>query len=126
MEQAINEGGSKAGIALYQELIADNDPDVYFDENEFNLLGYRYLGQGRVAEAIAVFQLNVDQNPDSWNVYDSLGEAYAVQGDTERAIALYQKSIELNPNNTNGVQALERLRAEAEKEPAKGVGKEAS
>ena len=84
---------------------------MYFDENEFNLLGYRFLGQGRVDEAIAVFELNVERFPDSWNVYDSLGEAYATKGDTARAIELYRRSVELNPDNTNGFQAIERLRA---------------
>ena len=112
VEQAINEAGPEAGVALFRQLVARNDPEIYIDENEFNLLGYRFLGQDRVDEAIAVFQLNVDHFPDSWNVYDSLGEAYAVKGDTERAIELYRRSVEINPDNTNGVAALERLRAE--------------
>jgi tetratricopeptide (TPR) repeat protein len=85
---------------------------VYFDENAFNRLGYRFLGRGEVDEAITVFQLNVDHFPGSWNVYDSLGEAYAVKGDGDRAIELYRRSVELNPNNVNGIQALERLRAD--------------
>jgi glyoxylase-like metal-dependent hydrolase (beta-lactamase superfamily II) len=106
---AIEEGGAEAGIARYRDLVASNSSDVYFDENEFNLLGYRLLGQGRVDAAIAVFELNVERYPDSWNVYDSLGEACAVKGDTERAIELYRRSVELNPNNNNGVQAIERL-----------------
>jgi glyoxylase-like metal-dependent hydrolase (beta-lactamase superfamily II) len=117
VEQALNDGGPEAGLALYREIVAGNGADVYFDENEFNLLGYRFLGQERVDEAIAVFQINVDHFPDSWNVYDSLGEAYAVKGDTARAIELYRRSVELNPDNANGVQAIERLGAEV---PAAG------
>lgn len=120
VEQAINEGGPGAGLALYREIVGRNDTEVYFDENEFNLLGYRFLGQERVDEAIAVFQINVDHFPDSWNVYDSLGEAYAVKGDTARAIELYRRSVELNPDNTNGVQAIERLGSEVPAAPAEG------
>jgi glyoxylase-like metal-dependent hydrolase (beta-lactamase superfamily II) len=112
VEQAINEGGPGAGAALYRVLVVATNSEVYFDENEFNLVGYRFLGQNRVDEAIAVFQLNVDHFPESWNVYDSLGEAYAVKGNAERAIELYRRSLELNPDNANGVQALERLGAE--------------
>jgi glyoxylase-like metal-dependent hydrolase (beta-lactamase superfamily II) len=112
VEQAIGEGGAEAGVARYRELDGGENTEAYFDENEFNRLGYRLLGQGLVDEAIAVFELNVDRFPDSWNVYDSLGEAFAVKEDTERAIELYRRSLELNPNNTNGVQALERLNAE--------------
>jgi glyoxylase-like metal-dependent hydrolase (beta-lactamase superfamily II) len=117
VEQAIDEGGTEAGMARGRALVARDDPDVYFDETELNLLGYRFLGQGRVDEAIAVFQLNVERFPDSWNVYDSLGEAYAAQGDTERAIELYRHSLELNPDNLNGAQAIERLSADASEVP---------
>ena len=109
--RAIDEGGAAAGVARYRELVAANDPDVFFDENEFNLLGYRLLGQSKVDDAIAVFELSVERYPDSWNVYDSLGEAHATKGNRERAIELYRHSLELNPDNTNGVQALERLGA---------------
>ncbi len=111
--RAIDEGGAAAGVARYRELVAANDPDVFFDENEFNLLGYRLLGQSKVDDAIAVFELSVEHYPDSWNVYDSLGEAHATKGNRERAIELYRHSLELNPDNTNGVQALERLGAGA-------------
>jgi len=120
VEEAINGGGPEAGIALYRELVAGSDTEVYFDEAEFNLLGYRYLGRDLVDEAIAAFQINVDQFPDSWNVYDSLGEAYAVKGDTTRAIELYRRSVEINPENVNGVQALERLGAKAATIPTEG------
>jgi len=109
--RAIDEGGAAAGVARYRELVATNDTGVFFDENEFNLLGYRLLGQGQVEAAIAVFQINVERYPDSWNVYDSLGEAYAAKGSTERAIELYRRSLELNPGNTNATAALERLGA---------------
>jgi tetratricopeptide (TPR) repeat protein len=109
VEQAIAEGDAEAGAARYRELADENNPGVYFDENEFNALGYRFLGQGRVDEAIAVFRLNVERYPESWNVYDSLGEAHALKGNTERAIELYRRSVELNPDNTNGLEAIRRL-----------------
>jgi glyoxylase-like metal-dependent hydrolase (beta-lactamase superfamily II) len=120
IEEAINEGGPKAGTALYRQLAGQKKADVYFNEAEINILGYRYLGQDQVDEAIAVFQINVDHFPDSWNVYDSLGEAYALKGNTPRAIELYRRSVEINPENANGVQALERLGAEASSTPAEG------
>jgi tetratricopeptide (TPR) repeat protein len=99
----------EAGRAVYEEMAAD-DCDLFFDETEFNRLGYRYLGAGRVDEAIAVFEMNVDRFPESWNVYDSLGEACAAKGDNERAIGLYRQSVKLNSDNSNGVQAIARLR----------------
>ncbi len=118
VETAIDRDGAVAGVALFEEMDARDDPEVYFDEAEFNLLGYRFLGQGRIDDAIAVFQLNVERYPDSWNVYDSLGEAYAARGDTERAIELYRRSVELNPDNANGIAAIERLQAGLSEAPS--------
>ena len=72
---------------------------------EMNRLGYKFLGEEKVLEAIEVFKINVKEFPESWNVYDSLGEAYMVNGNTELSIKNYQKSVELNPNNRGGINA---------------------
>ncbi|MEJ2582930.1 MAG: MBL fold metallo-hydrolase, partial [Acidobacteriota bacterium] len=109
---ALDRDGAAAAVALFHVMASNQGTDVYFDENEFNLLGYRLLGQGRIDDAIAVFQLNVERYPQSWNVYDSLGEAYAAKGNTERAIELYKRSVEINPQNTNGVDAIKRLESQ--------------
>jgi glyoxylase-like metal-dependent hydrolase (beta-lactamase superfamily II) len=93
-----------------QEIRAARDDKLYFDETEFNRLGYRLLNQNRVDEAIAVFKLNVDLYPEAFNTYDSLGEAYMVKGEKELAVKNYQRSLELNPDNANAVQMLERLK----------------
>jgi tetratricopeptide (TPR) repeat protein len=57
--------------------------------------------------------LNVEDYPQSFNVYDSLGEAYMVNKEEELAIKNYQKSLELNPNNTNGAEMLKKLQGNA-------------
>lgn len=75
----------------------------------FNDLGYRYLEDDRIEEAVEVFKLNVKLNPTAWNTYDSLGEAYAKAGNKELAIENYRKSIELNPDNKIGKEMLNKL-----------------
>ena len=55
-------------------------------ENELNAYGYQLLFGGNVDKAIEIFKLNIERNPDSWNVYDSLGEAYANKGEKKLAI----------------------------------------
>ena len=104
---------SGLSIALESYTSMKKDTGTYeLNENEMNSLGYRYLQAGRLDEAIAAFELNVEAFPQSSNVYDSLGEGYMKAGKTELAIKNYEKSIELDPNNANGVRMLKILRGE--------------
>jgi tetratricopeptide (TPR) repeat protein len=109
VEQAIRDSGIEAGITKYQELKADDRGELYFDENEFNSLGYSLIAKGMTGAAIEVFKMNVEMNPQSANVYDSLGEAYMLNGDKELAVENYRKSLQLNPDNANARQMLDRL-----------------
>lgn len=68
------------------------------------------LQNGNTKDAIEIFKLNVEQFPNSFNVYDSLGEAYMMDGNTKLAIENYEKSLELNPNNENAKKMLEKLK----------------
>ena len=106
---------ARAAIARYRELKAKSPQAYDFSEAEVNRLGYALLQRNRVADAIDVFLLNVEENPKSSNVYDSLAEAYAAHGDRDLAIANYKKSLELDPKNTNAADAIKRL----ENPPAK-------
>ena len=80
------------------------------NEAQVNALGYQTMGRGDVDGAIALFERNVKDHPDSWNVYDSLGEALAKSGDTAAAITHYEKSLELNPDNSNAEAMIEQIR----------------
>lgn len=110
LRQTVIESGIESALKEFQTIKSIKADKYYFDEIEFNRLGYRFIGEDRIAEAIAVFKLNVEMYPDSWNVYDSLGEGYMIKGDSAQAIKYYQKSLELNPENTNGIEMLKRLK----------------
>lgn len=101
----------ETAIKDYSERRKNSSGAVVLNENQVNRLGYQLLGRKRVKEAIEVFKLNVEDFPQSANVYDSLGEAYMVNGDKELAIKNYQKSVELNPKNDNGIEMLKKLQA---------------
>ena len=70
-------------------------------EFDINRLGYEYLNGGKLDEAIATFQQNVEKYPQSWNVYDSLAEAYARKGDKALAIELYGQALSKAPDANN-------------------------
>jgi tetratricopeptide (TPR) repeat protein len=82
-------------------------------EADINTLGYQYLFSNQVDKAIETFKKNVEDYPDSWNVYDSLAEGYAAKGETKLAIENYKKAYdmvmdEVNKNRiTNVLKGLE-------------------
>ena len=107
----LDEGASEAAM---REVLTDRTAGrgkYFFMENDINGHGYRFLQQEKVDKAIALFKLNVELFPDSWNVYDSLGEALLKAGDTAGARKMYEKSLALNPDSTSGKEALAKLRA---------------
>ena len=101
------------GIANLEDTYADlkkNKADTYnFSESQLNQLGYHYLGNGKIENAVAIFKLNADTFPKSSNVYDSYGEALLASGETEKAIENYLKSVELNPGSKEGIKILKDL-----------------
>ncbi len=105
-------GDFEEAFRAYQRIRAKNPKDEAVDENRLNGLGYDFLRMKKSKEAIAVFRLNVELYPQSWNTYDSLGEAYMMSGDKELAIKSYEKSLALNPQNANGAQMLKKLRGQ--------------
>lgn len=117
--QALDQAGSAASVALALErfqameggerLPGGRPAQAGQIEAAVNRAGYRMLEAERHEEAIAVFRLNTETFPDSYNTWDSLAEAYMAQGDPENAIRFYRKSLELNPENRNARERLEEL-----------------
>lgn len=87
-------------------------------ESAINGAGYQLLNQKKYADAIAIFQRNVDLHPTSPNTYDSLGEAYMAAGETQLAIKNYEKVLELDPGSSNAKNMLAKLHATAAKPAA--------
>ena len=110
--KTLEDEGMEAAQKRFNEI--KDRQDHALREDEMNSLGYMLLRSGKTQEAIEIFKLNVQEFPDSWNVYDSLGEAYMTAGNTQLAIENYEKSVEMNPQNTNGKDILEQLKAKAE------------
>lgn len=114
----VRQGPDVAADTL-QRLRADT-ANYYLSEGEFNALGYDFLGKNaariyhlpvdlRVWDAVAVFRVNAEQFPLSWNVWDSYGEALFAAGLRDSAVTMYRRSVELNPQNKNGASMLDSL-----------------
>ncbi len=106
----IQEEGVEKAHQVFAEARRRDPRAVLFSEAALNALGYKFLYERKQpAEAVAIFQLNVEAYPASANVYDSLAEAYLAMGNKDLADRNYRKSLELNPRNGNAIQTLARM-----------------
>ncbi len=108
LQQLISTKDLGEALELFRQLYFDNE-DYFYSEEEFIDYGYDCLMFNRIKEAVSVFSLYAEINPQSWNTWDSLGEAWMKAGDNEQAEACYSKSLELNPENSNARSMLEKL-----------------
>lgn len=105
----LKEEGINKAIEYYHKQKEANEKIILFTENQINILGYEYLRNNLIDDAIILFKFNVEEFPESFNVYDSLGEAYMKANQYELAVIYYKKSLELNPDNFNGKKMLNEL-----------------
>ncbi|MFC1852287.1 alpha/beta fold hydrolase [candidate division CSSED10-310 bacterium] len=105
-----NSQGVAAAVQYFHNK-RQTEPDiVFFEESEMNALGYHFLQNGKIKDAIEIFKLNTIAYPDSGNVYDSLGEAYLKDGQKDLALKNYEKAVELNPGNSAAKQVIKELK----------------
>ncbi|MGC4022252.1 MAG: serine hydrolase domain-containing protein [Cyclobacteriaceae bacterium] len=100
----IDKEGIPAALEFFKGI--KDSPGYYLNENEMNQTGYQYLEPGKVKEAAAIFKLNTQAFPKSWNVYDSYGEALMAQGNKTEALENYKLSVKMNPGNEGGIKIL--------------------
>jgi hypothetical protein len=111
IERIMRQSGPEAAWTRFREIRTPLNREFRVDEREFNALGYKFLQQERkLPEAIAVFEMNTQVFPESWNAWDSLAEAHYFAGDRDKAELYYAKSVALNPDSISGRNNLSRLR----------------
>jgi cyclase len=106
---ALKDGDADSAVATWQQLKKSKPEEYSFSESQLVIFGYYLLEKGKIQDAIKIFQLYIDEFPESWNAYDSMGEAQMMNKDNEQAKKYYRKSLELNPDNTNAEEMLKKL-----------------
>lgn len=101
------EGRSTAEVVKFIKSNFNNGSEYDLSENAINSFGYDILGQGKNQEALKIFKLNTELNPEGYNTWDSYGECLLSLGEKEAGIKAYKKSLELNPKNTGAQKVIE-------------------
>lgn len=58
-----------------------------------NYLAYDFLSKGSAEMSYKLFQMNIDNYPNNWCVYDSMGDFYNETGEKQKAITYYRKAL---------------------------------
>jgi len=102
----------------YKKLSARFGYEMKPPEAMLNQIGYGLLRANRMDEAIAAFRKNVENHPNSANVYDSFAEALEKNGQLKQAAENYEKAY--RRAETNGeTQLAQTAKANFERISAK-------
>lgn len=107
----LDAGDFEAAAEAFAALEAPDASVASYVENTTNERGYELLRGGKIDEAIAMFDLNVESFPRSANAWDSLAEAWMTKGNGQRAIEFYRRALEFDPGNTNATEQIARIRS---------------
>ncbi len=83
----------------YKNVSAHFGYETLPNESFINSLGYVFLGNNQYDKANAMFKLNIQNYPNSSNVYDSMGDSYLAQQDSIKALELFTKALEVGKND---------------------------
>ncbi len=79
----------------------NEDSDYNVSQSGINRFGGNLMARGLNNEALRIFALNIELNPDSYEAYDSYSKCLLKLGDTLNSTIAYRKSFELNSQNRN-------------------------
>lgn len=106
--KTIEESGVDSAVKQYRGLRERVAINGYYDFTEWriNELARHLVAAGKVAEAIAVLEMNAEFNPRSVSIPLELGDLYRQRGERDKAIASFQRVLQLNPGNQQASQRL--------------------
>ena len=108
-------GGGARALADLRAARKAGKPVQIAPEAGINALGYELLQGGRVPDAIAIFELNVEAYPGSANTLDSLSDGYLAAGDKVKALEFARKALAALPGDKNAPDAFkQQIRESAE------------
>jgi hypothetical protein len=113
---ALDDFGADSAVARYErfrsreEIVLSGIFD--FGEWEVNVLAERLTGEGRLRDAIAIYELNGRYYPGSVSIHSALGALHEEVGDIDAAIASWERVLELAPGSARARARLDALRGD--------------
>ncbi|HJT17945.1 MAG TPA: hypothetical protein VJ853_11175, partial [Thermoanaerobaculia bacterium] len=111
VRDALGDGGRAKAEAAIRGWRADPRHEFLTGDSALVNLGVALYGENRAADAMTVFELNAQFNPDSWLAHNSLGRAYAAAKNVDAARAEFARALQIRPDAPETLAALDRLNA---------------
>jgi CubicO group peptidase (beta-lactamase class C family) len=94
ISRGVSATGAVGAVEAYRRLKRERAAEHYFDELELNSLGLQLCFRaGRCRDAIEILALNIEEHPNSYNVYDSMGYVLRKEGRIAEALEVFRKGI---------------------------------
>jgi hypothetical protein len=98
-------------LTAYSEKLSKNmGYKILPQESLVNGLAYNFLANKMLSKALSLFEMNIRNYPNSFNVYDSIGDYYSAISNKEKAIKYYEKALALREYPATR-EKLEKLKA---------------
>jgi hypothetical protein len=86
-------------ISRFKDVSKQMDYQVLPQEDLIAVLGYYYLSKKAFSKAYSFFQMNIQNYPNSSDVYNHMGDYYAAKKEKQKAIECYTKAYSMNKSD---------------------------
>lgn len=109
MLQSIEKQGVEVAIEEYKKLKSAQKNIWTIRVGELDDLGKELIKLGKMEAALAIFNLNIEEFPQSDIPLESMAVYYEKKGEKTKALEFYKKTIEINPNNSDAARKIKLL-----------------
>ena len=99
VEKKFESNGINEAIATYKELRKSSPDEYNFKNNSVVDLAIKWIGKGKVKEAISLLETLKEFDPDRTEIYTWLGVAYRKDNNLSESAKNFSKALEQKPND---------------------------
>ncbi|MBV8859769.1 MAG: tetratricopeptide repeat protein [Acidobacteria bacterium] len=110
LDEALTEGGAELALKRFREFRADYVNKYAETEEPLLVAGERMLDEKKPEQALALFKLDAEENPQSPRALYAVGVAHFRLGNKEQASKSLEKALELDPKFYEAADLLGQLK----------------
>jgi hypothetical protein len=118
-ESLVRTIGVNAAVKILKETVPGDSASALRNGGNLNGMGYMFLSEKKIKEAIGIFEFNVEMHPEDTNFIDSLVEGYEIDGQTEKVKELSKRILAILAAKPTLSEPEKGLKGNAERRLAK-------